>query len=114
MLLPPNMRDEQVARRLNIDRAQCEANWQQLANLSLEERGELQAKLHQLYREREFPSATDPEQMLYSGFFADSDRRLMTQVRKLSGEELRSEEHTSELQSRGHLVCRLLLEKKKA
>src|SRR5690625_6138540 len=27
--------------------------------------------------------------------------------------EIRSEEHTSELQSRGHLVCRLLLEKKK-
>src|SRR5690625_6146075 len=27
-------------------------------------------------------------------------------------EEYRSEEHTSELQSRGHLVCRLLLEKK--
>src|SRR5690625_7095973 len=25
----------------------------------------------------------------------------------------RSEEHTSELQSRGHVVCRLLLEKKK-
>src|SRR5690625_6609989 len=40
----------------------------------------------------------------------------------ISGKELqfqcplpedRSEEHTSELQSRGHLVCRLLLEKKK-
>src|SRR2546429_5993769 len=28
-------------------------------------------------------------------------------------EEVRSEEHTSELQSRLHLVCRLLLEKKK-
>src|SRR5690625_4054049 len=28
-------------------------------------------------------------------------------------ESERSEEHTSELQSRGHLVCRLLLEKKK-
>src|SRR3989442_11140342 len=27
--------------------------------------------------------------------------------------DLRSEEHTSELQSRPHLVCRLLLEKKK-
>src|SRR5690625_6255407 len=27
--------------------------------------------------------------------------------------ELRSEEHTSELQSRGHIVCRLLLEEKK-
>src|SRR5439155_3973487 len=31
--------------------------------------------------------------------------------RKLA--DARSEEHTSELQSRGHLVCRLLLEKKK-
>src|SRR2546429_7149245 len=29
------------------------------------------------------------------------------------GEDERSEEHTSELQSRLHLVCRLLLEKKK-
>src|SRR5258708_28683615 len=29
------------------------------------------------------------------------------------GEPLRSEEHTSELQSPDHLVCRLLLEKKK-
>src|SRR5690625_7675075 len=29
------------------------------------------------------------------------------------GRRPRSEEHTSELQSRGHLVCRLLLEKKK-
>src|SRR5690625_7057926 len=31
-------------------------------------------------------------------------------IRQLSG--VRSEEHTSELQSRGHLVCRLLLDKK--
>src|SRR6266481_4328034 len=30
-----------------------------------------------------------------------------------SGRSLRSEEHTSELQSQFHLVCRLLLEKKK-
>src|SRR6266568_8875907 len=30
-----------------------------------------------------------------------------------SGRDLRSEEHTSELQSQFHLVCRLLLEKKK-
>src|SRR5439155_9835062 len=32
---------------------------------------------------------------------------------KFAGKKARSEEHTSELQSRGHLVCRLLLEKKK-
>src|SRR3712207_7429077 len=32
---------------------------------------------------------------------------------RVGGEEIRSEEHTSELQSRQYLVCRLLLEKKK-
>src|SRR5437870_11387803 len=32
--------------------------------------------------------------------------------RRLAREHFRSEEHTSELQSRGQLVCRLLLEKK--
>src|SRR5690625_5145720 len=35
-------------------------------------------------------------------------RRLLHPLRRLAS---RSEEHTSELQSRGHLVCRLLLEK---
>src|SRR2546429_6897589 len=34
-------------------------------------------------------------------------------ARPLHAAEPRSEEHTSELQSRLHLVCRLLLEKKK-
>src|SRR5437870_9142757 len=38
-------------------------------------------------------------------------RRARTQP--MAGATSRSEEHTSELQSRGHLVCRLLLEKKK-
>src|SRR5687768_18232392 len=33
--------------------------------------------------------------------------------KELCGLDRRSEEHTSELQSRLHLVCRLLLEKKK-
>src|SRR2546422_2951717 len=32
---------------------------------------------------------------------------------RVDGDAMRSEEHTSELQSRLHLVCRLLLEKKK-
>src|SRR2546422_3544082 len=34
-------------------------------------------------------------------------------VTRSEADEKRSEEHTSELQSRLHLVCRLLLEKKK-
>src|SRR5690606_41585145 len=39
--------------------------------------------------------------------------RLAQQSRAVGGEGQRSEEHTSELQSRENLVCRLLLEKKK-
>src|SRR5690625_6465900 len=43
------------------------------------------------------------------------DNRVVIFFPYASSNELedRSEEHTSELQSRGHLVCRLLLEKKK-
>src|SRR5690625_6798712 len=37
----------------------------------------------------------------------------LEEVRHRKNGPMRSEEHTSELQSRGHLVCRLLLEKKK-
>src|SRR2546429_5555725 len=40
-------------------------------------------------------------------------RELGNDVLGDSVAEIRSEEHTSELQSRLHLVCRLLLEKKK-
>src|SRR2546430_4147856 len=47
-----------------------------------------------------------------------SRRRLACRAVSLSGDtkripSSRSEEHTSELQSQSHLVCRLLLEKKK-
>src|SRR5690554_7359617 len=41
-------------------------------------------------------------------FVANEDRRMEHAI-----DRTRSEEHTSELQSRPHLVCRLLLEKKK-
>src|SRR5690625_6915902 len=39
-------------------------------------------------------------------------KKLMTYSEKILSltNEMRSEEHTSELQSRGHLVCRLLLQ----
>src|SRR2546429_3353849 len=52
-------------------------------------------------------------------FALDTDRqghsvgRFIYGRRYLERSDARSEEHTSELQSRLHLVCRLLLEKKK-
>src|SRR3712207_7701943 len=42
-----------------------------------------------------------------------ADRGAAVPVLDARAEEDRSEEHTSELQSRQYLVCRLLLEKKK-
>src|SRR3989442_2393395 len=43
--------------------------------------------------------------------YAETKQSLLDLIDNLS---VRSEEHTSELQSRPHLVCRLLLEKKKS
>src|SRR5690606_39277748 len=54
-----------------------------------------------------FPNSPAPEYGKLLHLDAD------TPPYKLHGPCLRSEEHTSELQSRENLVCRLLLEKKK-
>src|SRR3712207_7637555 len=43
---------------------------------------------------------------------ADREERIERE-REQAEQQVRSEEHTSELQSRQYLVCRLLLEKKK-
>src|SRR3712207_7423516 len=44
-------------------------------------------------------------------FIPKEEEKVQVETRKILG--TRSEEHTSELQSRQYLVCRLLLEKKK-
>src|SRR3712207_7185827 len=46
-----------------------------------------------------------------TGVLASAD--VAAQLLRQREDEVRSEEHTSELQSRQYLVCRLLLEKKK-
>src|SRR5256886_10986564 len=42
------------------------------------------------------------------------EKRAYHEGRELYTEEIRSEEHTSQLQSQSNLLCRLLLEKKKS
>src|SRR5687768_17969338 len=49
----------------------------------------------------------------HGNFAARDQRRSAFGDRRCVRRRFRSEEHTSELQSRLHLVCRLLLEKKK-
>lgn len=88
MLLPAAMLDDQTAARLQIDKSLCERHWQTLANLTQSESNHLQQMLYALYSEQTFAEKTDPEQMLYSGFFDDQDKKLMAQVRRSSPEEL--------------------------
>src|SRR5690554_7653447 len=49
----------------------------------------------------------------YNAFEFEQDALRCVQEAFVDKDVVRSEEHTSELQSRPHLVCRLLLEKKK-
>src|SRR5690625_1243468 len=56
----------------------------------------------------ELPAANTVEECWQ---LVETSERTRQHLIQMSGS--RSEEHTSELQSRGHLVCRLLLEKKK-
>src|SRR2546422_6033905 len=59
-------------------------------------------------------SFTDPPGLKNSALAYTGVRiPCVTRFSRTSGVQPRSEEHTSELQSRLHLVCRLLLEKKK-
>ena len=53
-----------------------------------------------------------PKQKMFVEIYVQ-DWGNITQAEALKRAGYRSEEHTSELQSRLHLVCRLLLEKKK-
>src|SRR5690625_8035508 len=75
-----------------------------------------------LYLGDSIPVREDREQLLdlaTSEIYAEGPDSAFVRIEYTDGhaETLhfrdRSEEHTSELQSRGHLVCRLLLEKKK-
>src|SRR2546430_5918455 len=58
-----------------------------------------------------------PYTTLFRSAFEKVGARLLAARHRIAGEphagEIRSEEHTSELQSQSNLVCRLLLEKKK-
>src|SRR3712207_8292848 len=71
--------------------------------------------LFRSYRSRGSRRATGaPAQVQEVPVFGDVEvHRKLHPRRELASRVVRSEEHTSELQSRQYLVCRLLLEKKK-
>src|SRR5690625_6875147 len=87
------------------------------AQLSSHQRAQVSNE-RELVRARQASSQVTREVAQQSRDLARSQRDQISstqQTVRAAGDfnsSLRSEEHTSELQSRGHLVCRLLLEKK--
>src|SRR5690625_5111453 len=79
-------------------------NAKMVTNIALDE---LKESIEELYHQD-----SDWNQLL-NIHSTDAINNEIMQDRFYRNFEKRSEEHTSELQSRGHLVCRLLLEKKK-
>src|SRR3712207_8032277 len=61
----------------------------------------------------EIPTRTDKHWFVIKWFLDQNDKLRNDIGDNLNNLRHRSEEHTSELQSRQYLVCRLLLEKKK-
>ena len=55
----------------------------------------------------------EPEEVIQTQQIARLRIHVERAINKIKNFHIRSEEHTSELQSRQYLVCRLLLEKKK-
>ncbi|MES2672863.1 MAG: exodeoxyribonuclease I [Pseudomonadota bacterium] len=88
MLLPPGMLDNVTAERLRIDKAGCEKHWQLIKALTVIQQAQLQQKLYKLYSEHSYLEKTDPEQMLYNGFFNEQDKKMMLQVRRASPDDL--------------------------
>src|SRR5690625_6618599 len=66
-----------------------------------------------LHRQREFAASQPLASLVQAEVAPGADVQTQEDAVNYALATGRSEEHTSELQSRGHLVCRLLLDKKK-
>ena len=74
--------DEAAAERLGIDLNRCELNRQLLQG------HDLTAKLAQVFSAQVFDRTDDVDRRLYDGFLGDSDRLLLSEVRRASSAEL--------------------------
>src|SRR5690625_3121207 len=82
----------------------------EFAERDISVRDDLYSNYLELYQDYPRP---DQEVIVQSEDYTKTEDMQVELIEKdgVSGVATRSEEHTSELQSRGHLVCRLLLEK---
>lgn len=86
VLAPLNTMNREAEERLGIDLQQ------QLSHVApLQNDPYLSEKVIRVHQLHSFPEESDPDRMIYSGFFGDIDRELMAKVHSLSPNELATE-----------------------
>ncbi|MBL4608492.1 MAG: exodeoxyribonuclease I, partial [Pseudomonadales bacterium] len=84
IVAPLSVLREGDAERLGLNLDHCKANYARLS-----EAEGLTDKLTQVFSESSMPENFDPDLMIYSGgFFSDADKRLFTQIRRSSAEQI--------------------------
>lgn len=101
VLAPLNTLNEETQERLGIDLQQQLEHIAPLQNDPY--LAEKVAAAHQLHH---FPEESDPDRMIYSGFFGDIDKQLMRKIHSLSPQELASQKLQFEDPRLGEMLFR--------
>lgn len=98
--------EDPIAKRLGIDKAQCEAHWQAIRAMNAGPEGRLGKTLIEMYSLDEFEGSSDPETQLYGGFVGDSDKRLMQDINSLPETQLLSRNFVFDDERLNHMLPR--------
>lgn len=101
VLAPLNTLNEEAQERLGIDLQQ------QLGHIApLQNHPHLAEKVTRAHQLHSFPEESDPDKMIYSGFFGDIDRELMARIHSLSPHELATEDTVFQDHRLGEMLFR--------
>jgi len=89
VLVPLNTLDAASAKRLNIKLDKCYKNLR-----TLKQSNPLNEKLRAVFSQPEYEKSSDPEYMLYDGFFNDQDKQTFPAIRTAHAEQLKAQGFT--------------------
>jgi exodeoxyribonuclease-1 len=89
VLVPLSTLDSASAKRLNIRLDKCYKNLQ-----TLKQSHHLNEKLRAVFSQPEYEKTSDPEFMLYDGFFNDHDKQSFAGIREADAEQLKTRRFT--------------------
>ena len=84
VVVPMNTLDPASTERLGIDIEEHQQHLEMLKHAP-----DLEAKLRQVFSERNFENSPDPEQNLYGGFISNADRERMQHIHSMRADELK-------------------------